>query len=240
MKSLLTIIFLSVLANSVTSFEGQFSEYYRNLDRQMPIVNVQRRVDGNMVYGSVNEVTNTGNDLPKPPQLNIPGAVAAPSDALLESIGSLEAENKMEEQELIDEDPGLLDSFLGDGVQSRIVTSLNNWIVDKARTNPGCVERFVCETYRTGETLNGIPYLAMSMTNAAVSFMVADMFDRSIDAGAITKAARHGRTIGSCHTMQCDFVDGQLRDLGDYLETIEEFFSSIFSSVSNSLTIGKK
>ena len=26
--------------------------------------------------------------------------------------------------------------------------------------------------------------------SAAVSFMVADMFDRSIDAGAITKAAR--------------------------------------------------
>lgn len=240
MKSLLTIIVLSVLANSVTSFDGQFSEYYRNLDRQMPIVNVQRRVDGNMVYGAINEVTNPGNDLPKPPQFNIPGAVAAPSDALLESIGSLEAENKMEEQELIDEEPGLLDSVLGDGVQSRIVSSLNNWIVDKARTNPGCVERFVCETYRTGETLNGIPYLAMSMTNAAVSFMVADMFDRSIDAKAITKAARHGRTIGSCHTMQCDFVDGQLRDLGDYLETIEEFFSSIFNSVSNSLTIGRK
>ena len=56
----------------------------------MPIVNVQRRVDGNMVYGSVNEVTNPGADVPKPPQLNIPGAVAAPSDALLESIGSLE------------------------------------------------------------------------------------------------------------------------------------------------------
>lgn len=240
MKSLLTIIFLSVLAHSVTSFEGQFSEYYRNLDRQMPIVNVQRRVDGNMVYGSVNEVNNPGTDVPKPPQLNIPGAVAAPSDALLESIGILEAENKMEEQELIDEEPGLLDSFLGDGMQSRIVTSLNNWIVDKAKTNPGCVERFVCETYRTGETLNGIPYLAMSMTNAAVSFMVADMFDRSIDAKSITKAARHGRTIGSCHTMQCDFVDGQLRDLGDYLETIEEFFSSIFNSVSNSISIGKK
>lgn len=240
MKSLLTIILLSGLAQSVTPFKGQFDEYYRNLDRQMPIVNVQRRVEGNMVYGSVNHLDNLGNNMPKPPQLNVPGAVAAPSEALLESIGSLAAENKMEEQELIEEEPGMLDSFLGDGVQSRIVTSLNNWIVDKARTNPGCVERFVCETYRTGETLSGIPYLAMSMTNAAVSFMVADMFDRSIDAKAITKAARHGRTIGSCHTMQCDFVDGQLRDLGDYLETIEEFFTSIFSSVSNSINIGKK
>ena len=77
---------------------------------------------------------------------------------------SLQAENKLAEQELIDNEPGFLDSILGEGVQSRIVTSLNDWIVDKARTNPGCVERFVCETYRTGETLSGIPYLAMQMS----------------------------------------------------------------------------
>ena len=55
----------------------------------MPIVNVQRRVEGNLVYGTVNEVTNENGET-KPPQFNIPGAVAAPSDALLESIGSLE------------------------------------------------------------------------------------------------------------------------------------------------------
>jgi hypothetical protein len=256
MNYLLTIVLLSILTNFVTPFEGQFNDYdsnnqqwpqykrtsnYRNKERQMPIVNVQRRVDGNTVYGSINDVVNQeGSGNLHPPQLPVPGAIAGPSNALLESIGSLEAENKMEEQELIEQEPGFLDSILGAGVQSRIVTSLNDWIVDKARTNPGCVERFVCETYRTGETLNGIPYLAMSMTNAAVSFMVADMFDRSIDAKAITKAARHGRTIGSCHTMQCDFVDGQLRDLGDYLETIEEFFTSIFNSVSNSIDFGKK
>ena len=76
----------------------------------------------------------------------------------------VQAENKLAEQELMEAEPGFLDSILGDGVQSRIVTSLNDWIVEKARTNPGCVERFVCETYRTGETLNGIPYLAMQMT----------------------------------------------------------------------------
>ena len=57
----------------------------------MPIVNVQRRVDGNLVYGSVNEVTNLdGSGDNKPPQFNVPGAVAAPSDALLDSIGDLE------------------------------------------------------------------------------------------------------------------------------------------------------
>ena len=55
----------------------------------MPIVNVQRRVEGNLVYGTVNEVTNENGET-KPPQFSIPGAVAAPSDALLESIGSLE------------------------------------------------------------------------------------------------------------------------------------------------------
>jgi len=253
MKSTIAIVLLSVFIDLVTPFEGQFNEYdnnkkwfaeqnsnYRNRERQMPIVNVQRRVDGNLVYGSVNEVTNLdGSGDNKPPQFNVPGAVAAPSDALLDSIGDLEAENKLAETPLIEEEPGFLDSVLGNGVQARIVTSLNEWVMEKARTNPGCVERFVCETYRTGETLHGIPYLGMQMTNAAVSFMVADIFDGSIDAKSITKAARHGRTIGSCHTMQCDFVDGQLRDLGDYLETIEEFFTSIFNSVSSSINIGK-
>ena len=65
--------------------------YFRTVDRkrQMPIVNVQRRVEGNLIYGTVNEVTNENGET-KPPQYNIPGAVAAPSNALLESIGSLE------------------------------------------------------------------------------------------------------------------------------------------------------
>ena len=65
--------------------------YFRTVDRQrqMPIVNVQRRVEGNLVYGTVNEVTNQNRET-KHPQFNIPGSVAAPSDALLESIGSLE------------------------------------------------------------------------------------------------------------------------------------------------------
>ncbi len=49
-------------------------------------------------------------------------------------------------------------------VKSRIVASVNDWIVDKAKTNPGCVERLVCETYRTGETMNGVPYVLMQIT----------------------------------------------------------------------------
>ena len=77
---------------------------------------------------------------------------------------NFQAENKLAETELVQEEPGFLDSVLGDGVQARIVTSLNEWILEKARTNPGCVERFVCETYRTGETLSGLPYLGMQLT----------------------------------------------------------------------------
>merc|ERR1711874_781706 len=65
---------------------------------------------------------------------------------------------------------------------------LDNRIEDVAE-NPGCVERFVCETYRTGETLNGVPYLLMSLTNAAVSFMLADQFDQSIDVKELIRSA---------------------------------------------------
>ena len=48
--------------------------------------------------------------------------------------------------------------------QARVIESVSNWANDKAKENPGCVERFVCEMYKTGETLNGIPYLLMSIT----------------------------------------------------------------------------
>merc|ERR1712047_198594 len=103
-------------------------------------------------------------------------------------------DNRIEDIELDeDKDDGILDQ----GAQSRIVTQVSDWLVDKATSNPGCVERFVCETYRTGESLNGIPYGVMQLTNAAVSFMVADMFDKSIDIKELTRAARYGRTVGS-------------------------------------------
>ncbi|XP_071745393.1 uncharacterized protein [Lepeophtheirus salmonis] len=137
-----------------------------------------------------------------------------------------------------EEELGVLDSFLGDGTQARIIDSVNHWISSKAKTNPGCVERFVCETYRTGESMSGIPYLIMSLTNAAVSFMVAEMFDNSIDIQEITRAARYGRTIGTCHNMKCDFLDSQLRNIGDYLGTFEDFLNSIMSSISSSINIG--
>ena len=75
--------------------------------------------------------------------------------------------------------------------------------------------------------------------SAAVSFMVADMFDKSIDIKELTRAARYGRTVGSCHTMKCDIVDNQLRTVGDYLGTFEEFITQIFNSISESLNFGK-
>ncbi len=42
--------------------------------------------------------------------------------------------------------------------------------------------------------------------------------------------------------MQCDFLDNQLRTVGDYLGTFEEFLTQIVNSISNSLDfgIGKK
>lgn len=137
------------------------------------------------------------------------------------------------------EDAGFLDSYFGEGAQSRIVGSINNWVVDKAKTNPGCVERFICETYKTGETFEGVPYFLMTLTNAAVSFMVAEMFDKSVNIQEITRAARYGRTMGTCHTMECEFMDNQLRTVGDYLGTFEDFLSSVFKSISSSINIGK-
>lgn len=54
-----------------------------------------------------------------------------------------------------------MDSFFA---ESRIVDRVNDFLKAGAKENPGCVERFVCETYRTGETMEGIPYLLMQLT----------------------------------------------------------------------------
>ena len=83
-----------------------------------------------------------------------------PDDLISNDIDGIPMENKLAEKE----DLGLVDSVLGSGTQSRIIASVNNWVANKAKANPGCVERFVCETYRTGENMEGIPYLLMSLT----------------------------------------------------------------------------
>lgn len=200
---------------------------------------VERRVDGHTVLGTVNDISSDRNNL-----IFGPNQPSKDADLELETaniIGNLQALNEVQGgppallPAAAEEEPGFIDSVFGDGAQSRIVDGINSWVVSKARNNPGCVERFVCETYRTGESLNGVPYVAASIANAAISFMVADMFDQSIDIKELTKAARHGRTIGSCHTMKCDFMDGQLRTLENYFEVVENFVTTIYNSVAGSL-----
>merc|ERR1711878_74180 len=83
------------------------------------------------------------------------------------------------------------------------------------------------ESYRTGETMNGIPYLLMSLTNAAVSFIVAEQFGDAIEMDAITRAARYGRSTGTCERMECPILDGQLRTVTDYLAGVEEILGYI-------------
>jgi hypothetical protein len=80
----------------------------------------------------------------------------------LEIIGEVPEPETKTEMPMKDE--GFLDSYFGDGAQTRIVGSINNWVVDKAKTNPGCVERFICETYKTAGTLDGVPYFLMTLT----------------------------------------------------------------------------
>ena len=50
---------------------------------------------------------------------------------------------------------------------------------------------------------------------------------------------RHGRTSGTCHTMKCDFMNGQLRNLESYFEIAENFVTTIYNSVVGSLPLGK-
>jgi hypothetical protein len=223
------------------------SKQMENMRKQFPIgsgLNVQRRVDGNIVLGTQNDGGDGVPPLPDFAAAGIdsptrfdPSAVPSSVDDQLSAINNeIGALNALEPAVVVEpEEPGFVDSILGDGAQSRIIESLQGWVVSKAKSNPGCVERFVCETYRTGETLNGAPYLAFSLTNAAVSFMVADMFDQSVDLKEITKAARHGRTIGSCHNMNCDVIDSQLRNLESVFEIVENFVTTIYNSVAGSL-----
>jgi len=134
-----------------------------------------------------------------------------------------------------EEELSIFARIVGEDTQARVIESVSNWANDKAKENPGCVERFVCETYRTGETLSGVPYLLMSLTNAAVSFMVAEQFGEAIEMESITRAAKYGRMTGTCHRMECPFLDGQLRGVTDYLAGLEEILGYVVNSVSTSI-----
>jgi len=133
------------------------------------------------------------------------------------------------------EELSLFARLVGEDTQARVIESISTWANDKAKENPGCVERFVCETYKTGETMSGIPYLMMSLTNAAVSFMVAEQFGEALEMEEITRAAKIGRMTGTCHNMVCPVMDGQLRTVTDYLAGFEEMLGYIVNSVSTSI-----
>jgi len=155
-----------------------------------------------------------------------------------QSMDRLSRLGRIQEEEVSVVEPQEMSIFariVGEETQARVIQSISDWASDKAKENPGCVERFICETYKTGETMSGLPYLMMSLTNAAVSFMVAEQFGEVMEMEAITRAAKLGRTIGSCHRMECPVLDGQLRTVTDYLAGVEEMLGYIVNSVSTSL-----
>jgi len=135
----------------------------------------------------------------------------------------------------LEKNMSFLARVVGEETEARIIQSVSTWATDKVKENPGCVERFICETYKTGETMSGIPYLMMSLTNAAVSFMLAEQFGEAIEMDAITRASKYGRTTGTCHMMECPVMDGQLRTVTDWLAGLEEMLGYVVSSVSTSL-----
>jgi len=160
------------------------------------------------------------------------------STVLGQSNNRLQSFSRDDKQDVDVVEPQELSLFarlVGEDTQARVIESISTWANDKAKENPGCVERFVCETYKTGETMSGVPYLLMSLTNAAVSFMVAEQFGEAIEMEAITRAAKYGRMTGTCHRMECPIMDGQLRTVTDYLEGFEEMLGYIVSSVSTSI-----
>merc|ERR1711992_449631 len=131
-----------------------------------------------------------------------------------------------------DEEVGYVDSIFGRGTWTRITDGVFKWADNRVRSSPECVERFVCETYRTGENLDGVGYILLKVANNALAYAITETFGESINVKEINRAARYGRTVGTCHTMRCDlFDDGeQLRTLGNLLSSVEEFATSLAES----------
>ena len=61
-------------------------------------------------------------------------------------------------------DSSFIEELFGQGTKDRMVESISSWATEKVRESPGCVERFVCETYRTGESLSGLAYFLMALS----------------------------------------------------------------------------
>jgi len=139
-----------------------------------------------------------------------------------------------------EEEAGYVDSIFGSGTWNRLTDGVFTWAENRVRSSPECVERFVCETYRTGENLEGVGYILLKVANNALAYAITETFNDSINVKEINRAARYGRTVGTCHTMRCDlFDDGeQLRTLGNLLSSVEEFVSSLAESLATSINFG--
>merc|ERR1712027_236557 len=138
------------------------------------------------------------------------------------------------------EELGYVDSIFGRGTWTRVTDGVFKWAENRVRSSPECVERFVCETYRTGENLDGVGYILLKVANNALAYAITETFGESINVKEINRAARYGRTVGTCHTMRCDlFDDGeQLRTLGNLLSSVEEFATSLAESLATSINFG--
>ena len=55
-------------------------------------------------------------------------------------------------------------SHQNDTLKARVLDSLSSWVNAKVKESPGCIERFVCEAFKTGETLEGLSYLLMAVS----------------------------------------------------------------------------
>jgi len=139
-----------------------------------------------------------------------------------------------------EEELGYIDSIFGRGTWDRVTDGVYKWAENRVRSSPECVERFVCETYRTGENLEGVGYIFLKVANNALAYAITETFGESVNVKEITRAARYGRTVGTCHTMRCDlFDDGeQLRTLGNLLSSLEEMVSSMADSLATSINFG--
>jgi len=139
-----------------------------------------------------------------------------------------------------EEELGYVDSIFGRGTWTRVTDGVFKWAENRVRSSPECVERFVCETYRTGENLDGVGYILLKVANNALAYAITETFGESINVKEINRAARYGRTVGTCHTMRCDlFDDGeQLRTLGNLLSSVEEFATSLAESLATSINFG--
>ena len=49
-------------------------------------------------------------------------------------------------------------------LKARVIDSVSSWLERRVSQSPGCVERFVCESFSTGEMLSGPSYALMAVS----------------------------------------------------------------------------